>query len=534
MSYPPADSPTLPQKVGDTSPILGTSLLAWLCIVSSITPADASPQHTAGRIIPASELVEGLAGGKGVDEFGVRVTGDVDLRPLETVKRPFRCRACTFSGAINATDVVVDSIIDLSGTTIEGSLLLTGARLRAPFILDGMADNASEVKGRTDLRLARFSDSASWERTRLLGPVDATSAQFNDGASFVAATFLGPATFERARFGLATSFADASTQGLHIARAVFGGAADFRQHRFEGTSNFTGVVFEETADFTLAGFKQDAQFDTATFGRDVSFRLVQAPFATLRNTQAAGAVVFDGAILERGGSFAGSSLLGVLSLRELQTLTADNALELDQVAAPVIRLEVSAVNLVRGASVRQEVLTLLEEDAKADGNLQLANDARFQRMTLQAARKGPLQRLLDRAIFREIAGYLVRPLYPLRALLFLLVIGASVRAFPTWSRNLRPLQASVPDRRHKRKQRRAAGEPSGFGVFLWGLYASLRQAFAKTSGVDWQAGEALSKREGARGVEFLAGKALIALFLLSLGNSNATVREIIDAVRSGG
>ncbi len=219
--------------------------------------------------------------------------------------------------------------------------------------------------------------------------------------------------------------------------------------------------------------------------------------------------MLDGAVFERGASLAGLTALDVLSLRSLRTIT-DDGLELDQLAASTLLLDVPTIDYVRGIAVQERVLSLLEESAEAAGNLPLANDARFRRLAIQASRKGPVYRLFDRIVFREIAGYLVRPLYPLRASVILLLFGAIVRALPTWW----------------------ADRQANFRVFLRGLYASSRQGFVKRSGIDWQAEEVPTARTVAVGSEFLAHKVLIIVFLLSLGNSNPTVRQIIDAVVS--
>ena len=508
------------------------SLLASLLVVGvALLPSQLKLQPLQ-RVMSASELVARLASGQGVNEVDVVVEGELDLRPLGTVTRPFRCRECTFSGTIDATDVVFQGVIDLSGATLEGALLLTGARLEAPFLLDATPARRSEIHGRTDLRLVRFSDFASLDGARLRGPIDVTSAQFSGGVSFAESEFLTEAFFDRVQFGSMTSFAGASTEGLRMGRATFAGPAVFRQHTFHADAVFTGATFQGPANFTLTEFEGQALFDSASFERGASFRLASASSASFRSAEARGPLILDGAVFINGASLAGLTALDLLSLRSLRTLE-ENGLELDQLSASTLFLDVPTVDQIRGVAVQQEVLSLLEKSAEATGNLPLANDARFRRLTLQASRSGPAYQMFDRIVLREIGGYLVRPSYPLRALVFLLLLGAIVRALPTWWRNTRLPLLGVARRSVTRAPRPASTGVSNFRIFVRGLWASARQAIAKRPGIESQAEEVPSGRTVAVGSEFLAHKVLIVSFLLSLGNSNPTVRQIIDAVVTG-
>ncbi|MGH3974449.1 MAG: hypothetical protein ACRDS9_14145 [Pseudonocardiaceae bacterium] len=223
------------------------------------------------------------------------------------------------------------------------------------------------------------------------------------------------------------------------------------------------------------------------------------------------------------------SALDLLSLRSFRILE-ENGLELDQLSAPTLLLDVSAVDQVRGVAVQQEILSLLEKSAEATGNLPLANDARFHRLTLQASSSGPAYQVFDRIVLREIGGYLVRPIYPLRALAFILVLGVIVRTIPTWWRNTRLPLLSVARRSTTYAPRPASTGESNLRAFARGLWSSVHQVVAKRPGIEWQPEEVPSGRTVAVWSEFLAHKMLIFSFLLSLGNSNTTVRQIIDAV----
>lgn len=509
------------------------SLLASLLVVGLALPLSQPVPPLAQITIPASDLVATLAAGRAVDEANALIEGKLDLRSLGTVSQPFRCRECTFSGTIDAADVTFQEIVDLSGAVVKGDLLLTGARVAGPLILDASPGRASEMHGRTDLRLARFQDVASMDGARFLGPADSTSTQFAGNASFAEAEFMTTAAFDRARFGSMASFAGASTDGLTMERATFAGPALFGQHAFHEDVVLTGTTFQDSADFTLAEFDGQASFDSVNFERGASFRLASASSATFRGVQARGPLTFDGAVFMNRASLANLTAHDLLSLRSLRILAAEG-LELDQLSAATLLLDVPTVAQVRGVAVQQEVLGLVEQSAAATGNLPLANDARFRRLTLEATQSATAYQVFDRLILRETAGYLVRPAYPLRALACLLLLGAIVRALPTWWSNSRVALLSVGLRSTAGALGWTPTIRSNLRVFASGLWSAAHQMVARR----WPAGE--SHTDGvpsastvALGSEFLAHKVLIVLFLLSLGNSSPTVRQIIDAVVMG-
>jgi hypothetical protein len=500
---------------------LGALLVAGMVLL-------ACPLTTPPRVVSASDLVGRLASGQGVNEVDVVVQGELDLRPLGTVALPFRCRGCTFSGTVDATDVVFQRVVDLSGSIVRGALLLTGAQFRGPFLLDETPGRRSEIHGPANLQLATFSDVASADGARVLGPADFTSAQFLRGASFAETEFGAEALFDRAQFGAATSFADGSSRGLSMGRATFAGPAVFRQHTFHADADFTGTAFQGPVNFTLAEFERKALFDSVSFDRGATFRLVSAASGSFRSAQARGPLIFDGAVFVQGVSLAELSVTDLLSLRSIHVV-ANNGLELDQLAAATLLLDVPTVDQVRGIAVQQEMLGLLEKSAEAAGDLPLANDARFQRLTSEASRSGPAYQVFDRVVLREIGGYLVRPLYPLRAMLLVLILGITIRTVPTWWRN-----PSLPlARGRRRRPRPTAGGESNMQVLVRALWVSGHQIVAKSPGVEWDNEEAPSGRTAALWGEYLAHKILIVLFVLSLGNSNPTVRQIIDAIVRG-
>ncbi|MBT8206769.1 MAG: hypothetical protein KJO18_00730, partial [Acidimicrobiia bacterium] len=67
--------------------------LVLVLVVAGVTAPAMAQQAISGpdfvRLVEAS-----LAGGGDVDEVGLAVAGDVDLRSLQSVDRPIRCSQC--------------------------------------------------------------------------------------------------------------------------------------------------------------------------------------------------------------------------------------------------------------------------------------------------------------------------------------------------------------------------------------------------------------------------------------------------------
>lgn len=477
----------------------GVSALVWLVLLQ---PVPVAPP----RVLQAVDVVALLAAGQALDEVGVEVQGDVDLRSLDTVRVPLRCRGCTFTGGIDGSDVRFEGQVDLSGARIARPVTLRGATFAAPFLLASTADRATRLSAALDLVQARFEDVASLDGATLLGRVGAEGARFGRAAFFVATEFRDGAAFDRVDFGGDALFGGGSFAHASFTGATFGAGADFRQRHFTRTVAFDEATFRDRANFTLATFDDLVSFDGAGFRSGASFRLVStADRASWRRVEAQGPLDFTGAVFEGGASFSGLAAADQLSLSRVRT-PPGSELELDQMAAGRLALDVGLVDDVRGAIVQRDVLRRLEQTAQAAGDLGLANDARYRLLALESQRLGPVRRVLDTVFYRGVAGYLVRPRHPLTAFLLLLVLGGLLRAL--------------------------RGGRRGLPALFSGLHASVRGAFSKQSGITAPEGDRAGPYVLAAVLwaEFLAHKALFAVFLMSLGNSNATVRQLIDAV----
>jgi hypothetical protein len=167
-------------------------------------------------------------------------------------------------------------------------------------------------------------------------------------------------------------------------------------------------------------------------------------------------------------------------------------------------MDVSDAQALVQATDRERVLRLIETGAKGRGDLGVANDARFSLEVLKSRDEPWPRRLLNVVFYRLIAGYFVRPLHPIVALLTLVAIVSLLRVLtsgglPTSS--LRRLSVGT---------RRVGHE------FLEGLARIL------------PGGDAGDR--GSRRVEAFAYRVLVVCALIGLANSNPTLREMFDAL----
>lgn len=198
------------------------------------------------RAIPAKDLMQALAAGKGLDLAGVVIQGDLVLDELPARK--------------------VDAV---QGLSLEDRRLLEGLNdeevhvIRGPFVI-----KQSRVKGRIVNRLkhgfllitgpvvlgqSSFDGLVDLSRTVFLGLVDGSNARFGKESYFVQDRFTQGAMFSDTRFGPHARF--------H--RAMFSGPAIFRGADFPGLTEFLEVVFEQDANFSRAAFHMGTGFSGA-------------------------------------------------------------------------------------------------------------------------------------------------------------------------------------------------------------------------------------------------------------------------------
>ena len=533
-------------------------------------PRDVRLYQSGQGVVSASSILQLVSAGEGVDLSDATVTGALDLRAVQTITRPFRCLSCTFVGSILASDVVFERVVDLSGAHIAGDLNLRGAVFEDSVLFRAAGESTAIVDGPANFTLASFGAPAGFDGAEFVGAADFGGARFLDDASFANTDFNADALFDQASFAGAALFSgspkepssDASgaqpgclssivgvfESRADFTRAAFQGPADFRQRCFAGDASLRDSSFAGDADFTLARFQGNVDFGAAGFqGRTKFQAAIFSAEAGFDRVAAGGPLDFEGAVFLRGASLAGLTGAGSVSLEGV-LLAPDMHLNLDNLLADSFSMDVGSVTGVRGTFVQEHVLSLIEGTARARGDIALANDARFELLSLENRLSPPLHRVLDGFFYKTVAGYLVRPSHPLVTLVILVLVAAIIRSVPTWLSILvawlggwRTRSRGKPkDSLMRRSHVTVLGIHKAVASFLADLARTMGLALKrKPAPGEFSPQLAPAERElirvyliaGVRWVEFLTYKVLIVLFLLGLGNSNSTIRQIIDSVR---
>ena len=90
-------------------------------------------------------------------------------------------------------------------------------------------------------------------------------------------------------------------------------------------------------------------------------------------------------------------------------------------------LDLGALNSVAGVTAARVILATVERTARENGDIPLANAARFRMLQIDGERSAFPRRQLDWIFYEQLTGYLVRPLRPLRTLLLLILVGTAAR-----------------------------------------------------------------------------------------------------------
>jgi hypothetical protein len=189
---------------------------------------------------------------------------------------------------------------------------------------------------------------------------------------------------------------------------------------------------------------------------------------------------------------------------------------------------------------RIELLRRVERTARARGQTDVANDARFEWLRLSGDSNHDV---LDLIVYRETAGYLVKPIYPLRALLILVVVASLVRAIAmTAARRADPTPEEPPPDAAVPSQRPAGsaaapdapgpGSPRFAAAFARSVPVTLAVVVPRLPKVS------INDLAGARSylvavvklLEWVAVKALLVLVLLCVANANPTLHQFIEAL----
>jgi hypothetical protein len=492
-----------------------------------------------------------------------------------------------------------------------GELDFSGAVLHDAFLLARSATRPASVASQASFSLSTFAGRAAFDGTAFGGDLDLRGAQLEGPASFADMEVVGAARFDGAIFAGDADFASSpadpgaasgdgtpatppSTLGCpgatrHALEGIasfvgttFVGKADFGERCFGSSVTFTGAQFG-TANFGLAAFLGRAVFDGATIAGDLSFRAATfSDDVSLQQVLIHGSADFDGAIFHKSVQLFRTSVLGLVSLQEV---LFGGSLGLGSVQLAGLHMSLDDLDHVRGAVDRERALSTIESTARADGDLAVANDAAFLRASIESSADTGLQRVED-AVAEQAGGYLVKPFYPLRAILVLLVVGTVVRTLVLlrWrfgpapaaraAMNIEPSPATVtsvsgaggpasngdvgsgsvatPDSERSRDSGRSRHPVAVLGIHAGSTTsvllkrsselvlflarsasASLRAAIrGRPADLPADAGDRLAVYGVVllAGTEWLAYKLLAAVFLIGLANSNPTFKQLLEAV----
>lgn len=343
-----------------------------------------------------------------------------------------------------------------------------------------------------------FEARADFSRALFEDVVNFRDADLND-ADFVGTTFRSDALFKE------TDFEHAEFDGVIFARE-----AHFRGSCFRSTARFEDVDFHGPVDFGAASFKDGAYVVDTRYRANALFSGV--------DFHGYGAA-FDHVAADRGLDFHGSYFYG----REIRftTVVCGDVISLADATFPpyLAATDVVGTGLVVDLSqldrlsrdTRRELLRLVEQGAKAQGNYGLANEAFYQRQILRRHEYALPVRVADWIFYQEVAGYLVRPENPLRILIALALLTSLARV--------------VRRQRNQADQERRKlllGPPRLGWYLLEETGATLKDAVPKRFGGTGPV--------RIHGVELLAYRVLVVCALIGLW-ANPTLRQYIQLIR---
>jgi uncharacterized protein YjbI with pentapeptide repeats len=563
--------------------------VAAVCgLVGAITSLPTAAAATMPRLAEGIRI-ELLAGRSVLLPDRTKIVHDLVLSG-QTVRGSLVCKRCTFSGAIRAPHARFEREIDLSGSTVHGVVDLESATFLGPVRFGrfsrarerdsrlGLGCDRSERAGalfmkRVDLAFSTFNDDADFEEATFCEQASFASARFRAAVRFGHADFRSTSLFPAADFDHEAFFASAEFGGdlTDFGAATFGGVADFRQAVLGGPIpprrdfpiTFADAVFRERADFSQVKFLQRASFQDSRMADGVFRAATFKPSENVPNGMIL--VSFDHATVGGRLDLDEATLLSAAELRSLSTAKLSlretrfgDSFTLHAHAVSVGELVASLDSLDHVDNDRDRIalLRLLESSAKARSDLRLANDAHFRLQALEARDDWLPRRVADYTLYRHVAGYLVRPSYPLLWLILIVFFATMVRTGRLLL-NARRGRASEPD-----AEVETPGEPSAAREEQTGASAAREEQTRPAAAREEQTGPSAkpssphpvksSPGEGVgqsvltafwltvtgrpepsplRRAELMVYVLLVACILVALANTNPTLRDMIDTVR---
>ena len=252
----------------------------------------------------------------------------------------------------------------------------------------------------------------------------------------------------------------------------------------------------------------------------------------------AGSVNLSGASAQQGLRLDGTAVTGAATLRGA---SVSGTLGLGSFTASDIVLDIGALGNVASPQARRAILAKIEQTGARLGNIPLANNARFRLLQIDGTKGNFLHRATDWVFYEQLAGYLVRPLRPFRALLLLIILGTIARYIVDRRREKEAAVATVavdasgtaalrPSPDASRPVRTGHDLTNFLQRLSRAVIASLRPKpnIASPVGSDTVEPYVVA---GLRLFEYVASKLLLVVFFLSLGNYNATLRDVLGSVK---
>lgn len=253
-------------------PYTSSALAECVLLRSSEADADLFVRHLSAtctevereaRPVTARELLTAFSQGKGVDLFGVIVTGDLLLDSLPQVSGGEWARELSEE----RTKKELDGVEPQPGSDqvspvrlIRGPVSIRHSRVKGLLVADSKRSPVV-FKGPVTLTHTTFHEPLVLSRSVFLGPVDFSQANLRNESYFVRARFQQPTRFEETSFEIRARF--------H--KAHFRDTVTFRQAVFNGMGEFLEVTFEKNANFSQTVFKLGSGFSGSRFLGDIDF-----------------------------------------------------------------------------------------------------------------------------------------------------------------------------------------------------------------------------------------------------------------------
>jgi hypothetical protein len=316
--------------------------------------------------------------------------------------------------------------------------------------------------------------------------------------------------------------------------ALFHGTVDLSARTFTGGLDARGATFTARATLAKATIGSAGTESMGLILDGASFTELDASGATLVGAASirlvrAASVNLNQAAALTGLSLQGTQVTGAASFDQAQL---QGRLDVTNFTAAQIVLDLGALSSVASVSAGRAILAKIERTARDAGDIPLANAARFRMLQIDGERSSFPRRQADWVFYEEVAGYLVRPLRPLRTLLFLILVGTAARYLVDAYRERHGQVALAgADTGAMVRKVRVGHEVTGLLQRLSrAIIASLRAKPNIPSPVD-ETTVAPYVIAGLRLFEYVISKLLIVVFFLSLANYNATLREVLGSVK---